>query len=302
MTNERIRNRRSPLFNYGVVLSIVLLFVASFSGVMSASAQETCNDPWVVQEGDTLSEIANACGTTVDALLAANPSIQDPQLIFPGQSIDIPDQAVIPDTGSPTLSIAPIFGPAGTTVQVTGAGFPANTTVYVGPGVQGAEPVFLTQVTTDNTGRFSTQLTIPGNAEAGSTWVVLASVAGQEISAFVNFSVTTAEAGVETYVVQPGDTLSEIAARFGTTVNDLLEANPGIDDARLIFPGQRIAIPEPVNVIPDTGAVVYTIQTGDTLSEIAVRFGTTVEALLEANPQIEDPSLIFAGSQITIPQ
>lgn len=47
-----------------------------------------------------------------------------------------------------------------------------------------------------------------------------------------------------TYTVQPGDTLSEIAERFGVTVAAIVEAN-GIQDPNLIFPGQELVIPGP---------------------------------------------------------
>lgn len=49
-----------------------------------------------------------------------------------------------------------------------------------------------------------------------------------------------------------------------------------------------------------TGYVEYTVKRGDTLSSIARRYGTTVEALLTANPR-ENPNLIFAGETLIIP-
>ena len=45
----------------------------------------------------------------------------------------------------------------------------------------------------------------------------------------------------------------------------------------------------------------YTIQKGDTLSALANKYGTTVQALLSANPQITNPNLIYAGSTLKIP-
>jgi LysM repeat protein len=53
---------------------------------------------------------------------------------------------------------------------------------------------------------------------------------------------TTTEPAVETYEVQQGDTLSEIAQRLGTTVDAIVEAN-GIDDPSRIFPGDELVIP-----------------------------------------------------------
>ena len=46
----------------------------------------------------------------------------------------------------------------------------------------------------------------------------------------------------------------------------------------------------------------YTIKKGDTLSELAVRFDTSVKELLKANKKIKDPDLIFAGAKLNIPE
>lgn len=56
-------------------------------------------------------------------------------------------------------------------------------------------------------------------------------------------SLGSTDEGQTIYVVQRGDWLAKIARRFGTTVSDLLEANPQITRANLIYPGQRIVIP-----------------------------------------------------------
>jgi tyrosinase len=45
---------------------------------------------YVVQQGDTLSGIAQRFGVSLQALEAANPQISDPNLIFPGQLVTIP--------------------------------------------------------------------------------------------------------------------------------------------------------------------------------------------------------------------
>jgi LysM repeat protein len=115
------------------------------------------------------------------------------------------------------------------------------------------------------------------------------------------------------YVVRPGDTLSEIAVAFGTTVSDLMQRNPHIVHPNVIFTGQRLTVPEePVEpappedpfVIPDTGPdeQLYEVQPTDNLTRIAIRFGTTVADLLERNPHITDPSLIFPGQMLAVPE
>ena len=90
--------------------------------------------------------------------------------------------------------------------------------------------------------------------------------------------------------------LSEIAERFGTTVSSLSALN-GIADPNLIYAGNTLRIPQGGN----SASVYYTIQPGDTLSEIAERFGTTVASLSALNG-ISDPNLIYAGNTLLISQ
>lgn len=98
------------------------------------------------------------------------------------------------------------------------------------------------------------------------------------------------------YTVQPGDTLYRIAARYGTTVTAIANAN-NIADPNLIYPGQ-------VLVIPGGGAPpvtrTHTVQPGDTLYRIAARYGTTVNAIVVAN-NIANPNLIRPGQVLVIP-
>lgn len=101
------------------------------------------------------------------------------------------------------------------------------------------------------------------------------------------------------YIIQPGDTLYTIARRYGVTVNQLLAANPQITNPNSLTPGQRITIPAST---PGPVSKTYIIQPGDTLIAIARRYGITLSQLLAANPQLTDPSRIFPGQRLNIPQ
>lgn len=100
-----------------------------------------------------------------------------------------------------------------------------------------------------------------------------------------------------TYVIQPGDTLSGIARRYGTTVTALTQLNK-LSDPDKIYAGNTLKVPENGTDV-DSSTQYYTIQPGDTLSEIARRFGTTVSALTRLNG-ISDPDKIYAGNRIRI--
>jgi LysM repeat protein len=136
------------------------------------------------------------------------------------------------------------------------------------------------------------------------------------------------------YTVQRGDTLSGIAANFGTTVSALMAAN-NLTNPNMIFAGQTLCIPgtstptpyasttgdegyaaatvvEPVVVDPapasaaatsapaaPAGDNLYRVERGDTLSSIAASHDTTVAALMQLN-NISDPNFIYVGQRIRL--
>ncbi len=110
------------------------------------------------------------------------------------------------------------------------------------------------------------------------------------------------------YVVRPGDTLSRIAAQFGTTVAAIVQANH-IYNMNLIYVGQTLTVPggspgggttpPPPPPAPTPGST-YVVQPGDTLLRIAAQFGTTVAAIVQAN-QIYNMNRIYVGQTLTIP-
>ena len=99
------------------------------------------------------------------------------------------------------------------------------------------------------------------------------------------------------YQVRWGDSMSRIAARFGTTVSVLARAN-GISNPDRIYAGQWLLIPGAVPVQPTPR--VHVVSRGETLSAIAVRYRATVSALVRANG-IWNPNLIYLGQRLVIP-
>ena len=110
------------------------------------------------------------------------------------------------------------------------------------------------------------------------------------------------DGGYLIYIVARGDSLKSLAARFGTSVEFLLAANPEISNASLIYEGQRLKVyvSAPPPPPPPVGQV-YIVQQGDTLRKIASKYSTTVDAILKVNPQIGNPNVIYVGQAITVP-
>ena len=113
------------------------------------------------------------------------------------------------------------------------------------------------------------------------------------------------DGGYFIYIIARGDTLKGLATRFDTTVDALLAGNPEIKSANLIYEGQRLTVyvsqtPPPPPPPPPSGQTYY-VQKGDTLRKIASRLNTTVDVLLQANPLITNPNLIYVGQAISIP-
>jgi LysM repeat protein len=106
-----------------------------------------------------------------------------------------------------------------------------------------------------------------------------------------------------TYKVEPGDSLFSIAIRYGTTVDAIMTAN-GLTSRSIIYVGQVLTIPsasagQASNPSSQPGGGSYVVQPGDTLSGIAVRFGTTTAAIMQANGL--GSTAIYAGQRLTIP-
>ncbi len=112
------------------------------------------------------------------------------------------------------------------------------------------------------------------------------------------------------YVVQPGDTLSSIALRYGLTTAKLAQANKLINP-NLIYVGQKLIMPTAEAVAPTTPATsttksasianrVHIVQADETLFSLALKYGTTIRSLIEAN-QLDRTGFIVAGQELIIP-
>lgn len=118
------------------------------------------------------------------------------------------------------------------------------------------------------------------------------------------------------HTVRPGDTVYDIAARYGVGTQAVVRANSLSDGGRWILPGDVLRIPGGSAAVAAPAATAstnqpgqssnrssggsVTVRAGDTLSHIAARHGVSVGAMVSAN-QIQNSRLIFPGQVLTLP-
>ena len=107
-----------------------------------------------------------------------------------------------------------------------------------------------------------------------------------------------------TIIIQWGDTLSQLALDYNTTVEELASLN-GIENPNLIYAGATLIVPNNGDIEDETEGstsdeTIYVVKRGDTLSQIALSFGTTVQAIAIRN-NIKNVNLIYIGQVLIIP-
>lgn len=225
----------------------VVRAVANYTGTPytppgGGSSQNT----YTVQAGDTLYQIAQRFGVSVDALKSANNLTSNTLQI--GQVLKIPSSTPTPPTP-----------PTGETIYTVKAG---DTLYKIAQnfGVTVKELIDLNNLgsTVLSVGQ---KLRIPGgnNGTGGGT--------------------TTS------YTVKSGDSLWKIAQNFGVSVDDIIRANNLTSNVLQV--GQVLKIPttstSPTPTPPSSNTIQYTVQRGDSLWEIANRYGTSVDAIKSLN-------------------
>ena len=98
-----------------------------------------------------------------------------------------------------------------------------------------------------------------------------------------------------TYIVQRGDTLSQIALDFGTTISEIASLN-NIRNINLIYTGQTLYIP---TESCDMAHTLYVVKPGDTLWGISKGFGVSIAKIVMLN-RISNPNLIYPGNVLRI--
>jgi LysM repeat protein len=94
-----------------------------------------------------------------------------------------------------------------------------------------------------------------------------------------------------THIVRSGETLSGIASKYGTTYQTLASLN-GLSNPNYIYVGQQLKVSGAAST-----SRVYIVISGDNLSTIAQKLGTTYSSLAQKNG-IANPNLIYPGQRL----
>jgi LysM repeat protein len=121
--------------------------------------------------------------------------------------------------------------------------------------------------------------------------------------------ITAGSPGFGQYKVKNGDTLSHIAARYGTTVKTLVALNNLPGNGNAIYAGDVLTLPgksaQPQQTPrrqshPKAGQIIYIVKSGDTIGKIAKRYRVTQGYLLSVNG-LKPSSAIYAGRPLRVP-
>lgn len=152
------------------VLGLMLL-----PGLMTSPAQAQNCETITVEAGDTLYDIAQSCRIPAPAIIEANLAINEPDILSPGQVLNIPSTAEIRE---PAVTIYPQSVRPGERLTVIANGFPLTTPVNMQAGVDGSEIQIEQTIETDRQGALQTELVIPPTAELDDRWRVVVETTG----------------------------------------------------------------------------------------------------------------------------
>ena len=125
-----------------------------------------------------------------------------------------------------------------------------------------------------------------------SVFLALAIIAGSSIKVMAQ---ATAESGYFLHTVTKGQSLYSISSMYNVTIDDIVRLNPGSD--KQIREGAALKIPQAATT-NSVKPVFHTIQAGETLYRLSVKYNVTTQAICEANPGLSTEN--FRSGQVII--
>ena len=232
----------------GFSLSLALLLALSLFLTIGNAAQ-AADSTYTVQNGDNLTAIASRYNVSVDALAKAN-GIVNVNNIFAGQVLKLPSATTATTPAEPTSNLQAYIVQQGDTLSGLASQFK----------VSQVELASLNHISVMSYLYIGQTLRIPGQTVAQVNPTTAANATATPVStvlptALPNTAVVAptptipptpkpivSNAQATNYSVAPGDTLSAIAAQYGTTVDAILSLN-NLANPNMLFVGQKLLIP-----------------------------------------------------------
>ena len=227
--------------------------IASLTALALLPSSAFANVSYSVQKGDSYWNIAQKFNTTLNSVLDANGANSSSSLLV-GQIISVPSNSYTVQKGDTYYLIAKKCGVSlSALLEANGAG--NNSMLYVGQ-----------------------KITIP-----------------------------SLKAGYSSYTVQKGDTYWTISQKYGVSLDSLLAAN-GATNNPALFVGDIVKIPSSdsgnsggsSSSSPSVTYKTHTVTSGDTLWNLAIKYGIPYQELLTTN-SLTESSYIYDGMKLTIP-
>jgi len=292
----------------------------------NTAALAASNDSYVVQHGDTLSKIAAQHGVSLSELEAANPQINNPNLIYPGEHVNLPSGGS--SSGTNGTSSTPGAAPSGGTPSTLQGREDEAMGYFMSQGwsrAQAAGIVANLEVESAHTLDPHIQQFGGGPGYGIAQWegprqAQFQQVMGKDIHnasygeelQFVQWELTHTESSAgnalrsQTNAYNAGmsvlNNYERPADRNQPARGEL--AQQIFDRSHPTTSGTPAPAPSPSPApapAPAPSGGSYTVHSGDTLSSIANHFHVGLGALIAANPQISNPNLIYAGQTIHLP-
>jgi LysM repeat protein len=256
----------------------------------ATAATETFD--YTVRPGETLASIAEKFQTEVQTLRELNFLLDDN--IFAGQVLSVPYVEGMTAEGAPTPSPTPFtyVVEVGDTLSSIAAGF----------GVAPGTLIEVNNILDPNNLAVGTPLLIPGyvNPGAESDGSTATGADGAETDATGSTATGGTSGASVVHIVQPGESLGQIATEYGVDPVALAQAN-NIANGNLIRVGQQLVIPGiSARDALEARGERHIVQSGESLSMIASQYGVSVEVIMAAN-SLDDPNTIVVGQELLIP-
>ena len=256
---------------------------SSSSGQSSSTTTNTeaSAASYTVKSGDTLSGIASQYNTTVNQIVSLN-QLSNPNLIYVGQVLKLKNSQTTNSSSSSSTAATTV----GTYTVKAGDTLSAIASRY---STSSSTLASLNSLSNPNLIYVGQVLKVSSNASTSSS-----------TNSSANSTVTTAAS----YTVKAGDTLSAIAAKYGTTYQALASTN-SISNPNDIYVGQVIKVSATATAASSQAASStssngsYTVKSGDTLYGIALANGLNWQTLAKQNG-ISDPNVIFVGQKLSL--